>query len=92
MAKDKEFLLTDLISKEVEKSKKYGSVRRASKYRLIGDVLYMKGVDLVLRRVPWKEELYKILEENHEGACGRHFALNIILHKILQEGYVRSSV
>ena len=42
----------------------------------------MRGADLVLRRVPWKEELYKVLEENHEGAYGGHFALKITLHKI----------
>ena len=52
----------------------------------------MQGADLVLRRVPWNEELYKVLEENHEGACGGHFALKITLHKILQKGYVWPSV
>lgn len=52
----------------------------------------MQGADLVLRRVPWKEELYNVLEENHEGACGGHFALKITLQKILQEGYVCPSV
>ncbi|WP_447383769.1 hypothetical protein, partial [Streptococcus pneumoniae] len=70
MAQEEEFLLTGIIPKDIEKSKKYGFVRRASKYKLIGDVLYMKGADLVLRRVPWREELYRVLEENHEGACG----------------------
>ena len=43
-------------------------------------------------RVPWKEELYRVLEENHEGACGNYFALKTTLHKILQEGYVWPSV
>ena len=53
----------------------------------------MKGDDLVLRHVPsWKEELYRVLEENHEGACGDHFAFKITLQKILQEGYVWPSV
>ena len=42
--------------------------------------------------MPWKEELYKILEENHEGACGDHFSFEITLHKILQEGYVWPSI
>ena len=92
LAKEEEFLLTGIIPKDFEKSKKYGFVRRASKYKLIGDTLYMQGADLVLRRVPWKEELYKVLEENHEGACGGHFAFKITLHKILQEGYVWPSV
>ena len=92
LAREEDFLLTGLIPKEVENSKKYGFVHRASKCKLIGNVLYMKEANLVLRRVPWKEELYKVLEENHEGACGVHFALKITLHKILQEGYVWPSV
>ena len=92
MAKEEEFLLTGIIPQAIEKTKKYGFVHRASKYKLIGDMLYMQGADLVLRRVPWKEELYRVLEENHEGACGGHFAFKITLQKILQEGYVWPSV
>ena len=52
LAQEEEFLLTGIIPEDIQKSKKYGFVRRASKYKLIGDVLYMKGADLVLRRVP----------------------------------------
>ena len=74
LAKEEEFLLTGIIPQAIGKTKKYGFVRRASKYKLIGDVLYMQGADLVLRCLPWKEELYRDLEENHEGACGGHFA------------------
>ncbi|MCO5584219.1 hypothetical protein L7F22_038143 [Adiantum nelumboides] len=92
LAREEEFLLTGVVPKDIEKPKKYGFLRRAYKYKLIGDVLYMLGADLVLRRVPWKEEVYKVLEENHEGACGGHFALIITLHKILQEGYVWPSL
>ncbi|MCO5548625.1 hypothetical protein L7F22_002085 [Adiantum nelumboides] len=92
LACEEEFLLTGVVPKDIEKPKKYGFLRRAYKYKLIGDGLYMLGADKVLRRVPWKEELYKVLEENHEGACGGHFALKITLHKILQEGYVWPSL
>ena len=92
LALEEEFLLTGVIPKVIEKAKKYGFLRRAYKYKLIGDTLYMKGADLVLRRVPWKEELYRILEENHEGPCGGHFSFKITLHKILQEGYVWPSI
>ena len=52
MAKEEDFLLTGIIPQAVEKTKKYGFVHRVSKYKLIGDVLYMQGADLVLRRVP----------------------------------------
>ena len=92
LALEEEFLLKGLVPKTLDKAKKYGFIRRACKYKLIGDTLYMQGADSVLRRVPWKEELYRVLEENHEGACGGHFALKITLHKILQEGYVWPSV
>ena len=68
-------MLTGIIPQAVEKTKKYGFVHRSSKYKLIGDVLYMQGADLVLRRVPWKEGLEKVLKENHEGACGEHFCI-----------------
>ena len=79
-------MLAGIIPQEIEKSRKYGFLRRAS------HSLYMKGADLVLQRVPWKEELSRVLEENHEGACGGHFAFKITLQKILQEGYVWPSV
>ncbi|MCO5556648.1 hypothetical protein L7F22_010199 [Adiantum nelumboides] len=45
-----------------------------------------------MRRVPRKEEIYKALEETHEGSRGGHFASKITLHKILQEGYVWPSI
>ena len=57
LAQEEEFLLTGIIPKTIEKAKKYGFVRRACKYMLIGDILYMQGADHVLRRVTWKEEL-----------------------------------
>ena len=52
MALEEEFLLTGVIPKVIEKAKKYGFVHRACKYKLIGDTLYMKGDDLVMRCVP----------------------------------------
>lgn len=59
---------------------------------MIGDEMYMKGADQVLRRVPWREEIYHVLSSCHEGACGGHYAFRIMLQKILMEGYVWPSV
>ncbi|MCO5555446.1 hypothetical protein L7F22_008991 [Adiantum nelumboides] len=92
LEREEGFLQTGLLPAELEKSKKYAFLRHAKRYMLVGDSLYMKGADLVMRRVPWKEEIYKVLEENHEGSCGGHFASKITLHKILQEGYVWPSI
>ncbi|MCO5566817.1 hypothetical protein L7F22_020498 [Adiantum nelumboides] len=71
LKKEEGFLQTGLLPTELEKSKKYAFLRRAKRYMFVGDSLYMKGADLVMRRVPWKEEIYKVLEENHEakGKC-----------------------
>ena len=80
--------MTGTQPSHIVSSKKYGFIRKAHKYVLIGAVLFMRGADMILRRVPWKEEVYRILEANHEGACGGHFAFKITLHKILQGGYV----
>ena len=76
-------LTTGIIPKDIEKSKKYGFVHRACQYKLICDVLYMQGDELILRQVPWNKELYRVFEDNHEGPCNGHFALEITLHKIL---------
>ena len=80
------FLLIWIVPIVIQKSKKYSIVHKFYRFKLIGDILYMQGINLVLQGVPWKEELYKVLEENHEGGCGGHFAFEIILQKILQEG------
>ena len=89
---EEEFVLTEIILAIIEKANKYGFVRRATKYKIISDTLYVKGAHLVLRRVPWKAKIYTILEENHEGACGGHFSFKITLHKILQKGYAWPSI
>ena len=78
LASEEEFLLTGLVPKTPDKAKKYGFIRRACKYKKIGDTLYMQGDDLVLRRVRWKEELYRVLEENHEGAYKRMLIISAI--------------
>ena len=59
---------------------------------MINDELYTRVVDKVLRRVPWREEIFFVLSSNHEGACGGHHAFQTTLQKILLEGYVWPSV
>ncbi|MCO5584216.1 hypothetical protein L7F22_038140 [Adiantum nelumboides] len=50
LAHEEEFLLPGVVSNDIEKPKKYGFLRRAYKYKLIGDVLYMLGADLVFEK------------------------------------------
>lgn len=86
------FLLTGKVLVEVPKQKKYRFVKGCSSYCMVGHVLYMRGADLILRRIPWHEQILHILEANHEGVCGGHFAFKRMLRKILREGYVWPSL
>ena len=52
------------VPDSVLKSQKYRFVKKCSSYYLIDYVLYMKRPDLMLRRIPWQEEILQILEEN----------------------------
>lgn len=87
-----DFLLMSRLPEGLETTKKYALLRKAGKYTLLNDVPFTKGADLMLRRVPWKEEIYRILRDNPEGSCGGHYAFKITLHKVLQEGYVWPSI
>ena len=54
---------------------------RAVSYQLIGEELYHKGKDLVLRKVPGKDEINRILLSCHDDVCGE-----VTSHKILLVG------
>ncbi|MCO5569243.1 hypothetical protein L7F22_022954 [Adiantum nelumboides] len=82
------FLETGECPKHLERVQRHRLVRKALIYQLIGEHLYHKGKDLVLRRVPLVKEIEKILMSCHDGVCGGHFAQEITSRKILQAGFV----
>ncbi|MCO5588517.1 hypothetical protein L7F22_042474 [Adiantum nelumboides] len=86
------FLETGEVPKYLERVQRHRLVRKALSYQLIGEHLYHKGKDLVLRRVPLIKEIEKILMSCHDGVCGGHFAQEITSRKILQAGFVWPSL
>ncbi|MCO5605681.1 hypothetical protein L7F22_059865 [Adiantum nelumboides] len=86
------FLETGECPKHLERVQRHRLVRKALSYQLIGEHLYHKGKDLVLRRVPLVKEIEKILMSCHDGVCGGHFAQEITSRKILQVGFVWPSL
>ncbi|MCO5558646.1 hypothetical protein L7F22_012232 [Adiantum nelumboides] len=82
------FLETGECPKNLEKVQIHLLVKKALNYQLIGEHLYHKGKDLVLRKVPLVQEIEKILMSCHDGVCGGHFAQEITSKKILQAGFV----
>ncbi|MCO5564616.1 hypothetical protein L7F22_018281 [Adiantum nelumboides] len=86
------FLETGECPKHLERVQRHRLVRKVLSYQLIGEHLYHKGKDLVLRRVPLVKEIEKILMSCHDGVCGGHFAQEITSRKILQVGFVWPSL
>ncbi|MCO5556916.1 hypothetical protein L7F22_010471 [Adiantum nelumboides] len=86
------FLETGECPKHLERVQRHCLVRKALSYQLIGEHLYHKGKDLVLRRVPLVKKIEKILMSCHDGVCGGHFAQEITSRKILQAGFVWPSL
>ncbi|RYA53906.1 hypothetical protein DD596_26000, partial [Enterobacter cloacae complex sp. 4DZ3-28B] len=67
------FLQAGECPKHLDKVQRHRLVKKATPYQLIGDDLYHKGKDLVLRRVPGVQEIEKILLSCHDDVCGGHF-------------------
>ncbi|MCO5609537.1 hypothetical protein L7F22_063766 [Adiantum nelumboides] len=86
------FLEIDECPKHLERVQRHHLVRKALSYQFIGEHLYHKGKDIVLRRVSFVQEIEKILMSCHDGVCGGHFAHKITSRKILQAGFVWPSL
>ena len=54
---------------------------------IVGDTLYRRGIDIVLRRCLTHEEAEKVLNDCHSGACGGHLSCYATAQKILQASY-----
>ncbi len=60
---------------------------KSRNYSMIGNQLYFKGRDGVLRQAIGKRDTSCLLYEFHDGFCGGHFAGRITAEMILQAGY-----
>jgi len=59
----------------------------AKNYVIIGDTLYHRGVDSILRRCLTLEEAESVLNDCHNGACGGHLSGLTTAQRILCAGY-----
>eukprot|EP00253_Pinus_taeda_P028642 PITA_28642 len=60
---------------------------QAKDYVIVGDTLYRRVIDIVLRRCLNLEEAEKVLNDYHSGACGGHQSGYATAQKILRPGY-----
>jgi hypothetical protein len=56
-------------------------------YLLIGDILYRRGVDTILHRCLTIDEVDRVLNDCHSGACGGHISSISTAQKIIRAGY-----
>ena len=64
----------------------------AKNYLIIGDALYRRGVDSILRRCLTLEEAKAVLNDCHSGACGGHLSRIATAQKIFRAGYFWPSI
>lgn len=65
---------------------------RASRYLLLGDVLYKRSFTLPLLRCLSEEEADYAFRKIHEGICENHSGGKSMVHKAIRAGYYWPSI
>lgn len=81
------YLRSNITPEGLSPSQLKAFIYKCGPYTLIGDVLYKKGKDGLLRRCVYTNEIPLILEGCHADACGGHFAGDVTARKVLTSGY-----
>eukprot|EP00253_Pinus_taeda_P016312 PITA_16312 len=66
------YLQTQTYRSNTSRSEKRRTRYQPKDYMIVGDILYRRGIDTVLRRCLTHEEAEKVLNDCHSGACGGH--------------------
>ena len=79
-----QFLSTGLPPYKMDRDERKRVAVQSRHFYLIGDTLYHKGVDSILRRAVWSDEKETILREADCGIAGGHYTGEAITRKIWQ--------
>ena len=60
---------------------------QASRFVLIKDVLYKRGISRPYLRCLSHEEADYVIREVHEGICRNHSGARLLVHKLIRAGY-----
>ena len=86
------YLQTQKFQPELSRDDRRHIRHHAKHYLILGDTLYRRGIDTVLRRCLTHEEAEIILNDCHSGACGGHLSGMATAQKILRAGYFWPSI
>jgi len=60
---------------------------QSARYTPVGEILYLQGYTLTLRKCLSTTETEYVLKEIHEGVCGNHLGGRVLAHKVVRAGY-----
>ena len=79
------YLRSGILPDEKEAARKLKV--QASRFVIIKDVLYKRGLSQPYLRCLNYEEADYVMREIHEGICGNHSGARSLVHKVIRTGY-----
>ena len=79
------YLRSGILPDEKEAARKLKV--QASRFVIIKDVLYKRGLSQPYLRCLNYEEADYMTREIHEGICGNHSGARLLVHKVIRTGY-----
>ena len=79
------FLQDGHLLQDVDEARKIR--KRATRFTILNDVLYKRGLSMLYLKCVDKDEAKYILEEIHEGICGDHADPRSLVSKIIRTYY-----
>ena len=70
------YLETRKIPNHLSPHEKHRIIVQSSNYAWVDNDLFLIGIDLIIRRCVWEDEMQDILHACHQGPCGGHFSDN----------------
>ncbi|MCO5552509.1 hypothetical protein L7F22_006021 [Adiantum nelumboides] len=80
---EEHILQTGFARKGLSSQQRHAITRRAMMFVINEELLYHKGVDGVVRRVLYQDEVFDCLKACHKEGCGGHFRVEITRRKVL---------
>jgi hypothetical protein len=86
------YLQTQRFQPNISREERRRIRHHSRRYLIVGDTLYRRGIDTILRRCLIHEEAERVLNDCHLGACGGHLSGMATTQKILRADYFWPSI
>jgi hypothetical protein len=86
------YLQTQRFQPNISREERRRIRHHSCRYLILGDTLYHRGIDTILRRCLTHKEAERVLNDCHLGTCGGHLSGMATTQKILRAGYFWPSI